>query len=121
MNQNKNILKNNKPKINNVVPGKNKCHACNNCSNFECNCSCHFLKKNIEENQEDINYPKQNTDIYKNGSLTEKENSNNNNYDNKICENIGTNILNRTLIKNKNNKLCNIDIDLSNNVNDLCQ
>ena len=122
MNQNKNNLKNNKEKISHSNPEQIICDTCENCSNIECNCSCHFQKKSIDNIPEDIDFHSQYEEILNSDSLTDQNNTNdNNNYDKNICKNLGTNVQNNIEKKKGIIKTPKIDIDLSKNLNDLSQ
>ena len=56
MNQNKNNLKNNHNKNYHSNPVELSYDTCEQCSNMECNCSCHFHKIINQNIHEDINF-----------------------------------------------------------------
>ena len=121
MNENKNNSKNNQQKIRNSFPSSSKCDICKNCSKCKCDCSCHFHKRNKDFFHEDIKYKNKYEENSKNNSISEINDTNNNitNYDNSVCENIGTNIQNKNNNLEMNQNMPDIDINLSKNLNDI--
>ena len=119
MNQNNYI---HQKKIIHQIPNPQNCLGCYNCSKVECNCNCtcHFHKNSfVIQNKKNFT----NENEKNNSDNSDEENRNeinfNNNYEENIYQNIGTKIMSNDLMNNDKLPLPNINIDLSNNLNDL--